>query len=127
MKLVDANIVLRYVLDDHPQLSSKATDILQNNEILLPFEVVCEIVYVLQKVYHVPRDEIQQTLNELLESGTITTEKPEVFRKALELHRSKNFDIVDAFLCAYCRVESLHVFTFDEKLQRCLDMETSAS
>ncbi len=52
MPLVDANIVLRYILNDHPQLSQQAADVLEQQTVIAPIEVVCEVVYVLQKVYH---------------------------------------------------------------------------
>jgi predicted nucleic-acid-binding protein len=119
MKIVDANIVLRYVLDDHPQLSLRAADILENNEVFLPFEIACEVVYVLQKVYHVARKDIQNTLSDLLESHLVKSEKPTVLKKALEIYCTKNLDIVDAILCAYNKLEGAEVFTFDDKLQRC--------
>ncbi|QSQ10284.1 hypothetical protein H0A61_02685 [Koleobacter methoxysyntrophicus] len=50
MKIVDANIVLRYLLDDAEELSEKAAEILENNEVFLPNEVIAEVVYVLEKV-----------------------------------------------------------------------------
>ncbi|KPA12448.1 pilus assembly protein [Candidatus Magnetomorum sp. HK-1] len=48
MTIVDANIVLRYVLNDHEELSSKAADILEHQTVVLPIEAACEVVYVLQ-------------------------------------------------------------------------------
>ncbi len=53
MKIVDANIILRYLLDDHEMLSEEAAAIIENNKVLLPNEVIAEIVYVLEKVYEV--------------------------------------------------------------------------
>lgn len=49
MSIVDANIVLRYLLDDHAELSEKAAAILERQTVTLPIEVACEVVYVLQK------------------------------------------------------------------------------
>lgn len=60
MSIVDANIVLRYLLDDHAELSPKAAEILEQQLMTLPVEVGCEVVYVLQKVYTVERKDIQQ-------------------------------------------------------------------
>jgi len=58
MSVVDANIILRYLLDDHAKLSPKAAEILERQMVTLPIEVACEVVYVLQKVYVVDRKDI---------------------------------------------------------------------
>ncbi len=123
MLLVDANIVLRYILDDHPELSTRAAEILEQYEALLPPEVVCEIVYVLQKVYSVPRKEIQAKLCALLDDRLISVEKTESLRQALSVYCTKNLDIVNALLWAYHNVEHHQVMTFDEKLSKLLEME----
>ena len=123
MLLVDANIVLRYILNDHPELSARAAEVLEKHEASLPIEVVCEVVYVLQKVYHVPREQIQVKLGALLDEHLITIEKTEVLRRALSAYCTKNLDIVDALLWAYHSVDHHQVVTFDEKLSKCLEME----
>jgi predicted nucleic-acid-binding protein len=66
MSVVDANIILRYLLDDHAELSPKAAEILEHQTVNLPIEVACEVVYVLQKVYAVDRKEIRQQLGNLV-------------------------------------------------------------
>lgn len=78
MSLVDANVVLRYLLDDHAELSAKAADILERHSVTLPVEVGCEVVYVLQKVYAVERKEIQLQLGALLNEGLVNMDKPAV-------------------------------------------------
>ena len=50
MQIADANIVLRYVLNDHTELSMRAAEILEYHDVVVPVEVICEVVYVLQKV-----------------------------------------------------------------------------
>jgi hypothetical protein len=42
-----ANIILRYILNDHEELSEKAAEILENNEVTLKIEVAREVTYVL--------------------------------------------------------------------------------
>ncbi|TRX03250.1 PIN domain-containing protein [Candidatus Methylobacter oryzae] len=113
MSLVDANIVLRYLLDDHAELSAKAAAILEQQTGTLPIEAACEVVYVLQKVYAVDREEIRQLLTGLLNEALVTMEKPQVFVKALEYFGSSSLDFVDTLLCAYRTVEGQEVFTFD--------------
>ncbi len=116
MSLVDANVVLRYLLDDHEELSPKAADILEKHSVKLPVEVGCEVVYVLQKVYAVERKKIQQSLGDLLNEGLVSMDKPDVFLKALEYYGDSTLDFVDTLLWAYQVIERQEVFTFDGKL-----------
>lgn len=118
MSIVDANVLLRYLLDDHPDLSPKAAEILEQQTVTVPMEVACEVVYVLQKVYAVERQEICQQLENLLDENLIKMAKPAVFLKALECYSTSRFDFVDCLLWAYHVIEEEEVFTFDEKLRK---------
>ncbi|MBK5965366.1 hypothetical protein CCR95_15040 [Thiocystis minor] len=120
MSLVDANVVLRYLLDDHADLSAKAAEMIERQSATLPMEVACEVVYVLQKVYAVERKEIQRQLGSLLDETQVSMEKPAVFLKGLECYSESGLDFVDALLLAYHLVESESVFTFDDKLNKYL-------
>lgn len=117
MAIIDANIVLRYVLNDHAELSVKAVDILEKQSVTLPVEAACEVVYVLQKIYQVDRAEINQCLKSLISERIIHVEKPTVLTKALECYASTKFDFVDCLLWAYNFVEEQIVLTFDKKLE----------
>jgi len=118
MTIVDANIVLRYVLDDHEELSSKAAEILENQIVVLPIEAACEVVYVLQKVYQIDKPQIKDYLSKLVNEGLINLENPDVFLKALDCYASKSFDFVDTLLWAYHAVEQHDILTFDVKLNK---------
>lgn len=118
MSVVDANIVLRYILDDHEELSPKTAEILERQTVILPIEVACEVVYVLQKVYTVDRKEIQKQLSNLLHENLVKMDKPDVFLKAIECYGTSTLDFVDTLLWAYNAVEQQEVFTFDNKLNK---------
>ncbi|WP_417909899.1 PIN domain-containing protein [Candidatus Electronema sp. PJ] len=118
MILVDANIVLRYLLDDHHELSPKAAAIIEKRDAVLPMEVACEVVYVLEKVYKVDRQQIQRHLSELISRHLVIVEKADVLLKALECYGSTTFDFVDTLLWAYHVVEQQEVLTFDAKLRK---------
>lgn len=118
MSIVDANIILRYLLNDHQELSSKAAEILEQQTVILPIEVACEVVYVLQKIYNVNRKDIQQQLTNLLNENIVTMQKPVVFLKALEYYGTTTLDFVDTLLWAYHTVEQQEIFTFDKKLEK---------
>lgn len=118
MSLIDANIVLRYLLDDHAELSQRAADILEQQQVTLPMEVACEVVYVLQKVYSVSRDDIADQLTRLVQEELIFMDKSAVFLKALDCYRHNTLDFVDCLLWGYHHDEQEEIFTFDKKLHR---------
>ena len=120
MKIVDANVVLRYLLQDNEKLSNKAKDVIENNEIFIPTEVIAEIVYVLEKVYAVNRKEINKILSELLSFYNINTNNMDVIKNALNIYSNKNLDFVDTLLISYNNVDKHEIFSFDKKLNKLL-------
>ncbi len=70
MKIVDANIILRYLLNDHDELSAKATTIIEDNDVLLPNEVVAFVDTLLYAYHKVNGHQVftfDKKLNKLLE------------------------------------------------------------
>ncbi len=121
MKIADANVVLRYLLNDSEDLSEKAAEILENNVIFLPNEVIAEIVYVLEKVYKVERKNISSALMELFEYGNIEITDIALIAESLEVYASRNLDFVDTLLYAYHKLGKHKVYTFDKKLNSLLN------
>ena len=120
MKIVDANIILRYLLNDHEELSNKATVIIEENDVLLPNEVISEVVYVLEKVYGVKNDEISDVLLELFRYKNIVVSDLELLEEAFFLFSRRRLDFVDTLLYAYNKVKGYEVYTFDKKLNKLL-------
>ncbi len=121
MKIVDANIVLRYLLNDTEALSERAADLLENNEVFVPNEVIAEIVYVLEKVYKVENNEISSALMELFDYGNLQVSDIQIVNAALRLYGERRLDFVDTLLYAYNKVGNHKVYTFDKKLNKLLD------
>ncbi len=123
MQVVDANIVLRYLLNDHADLHKRAAEIIESQSICIPFEVVAEVVYVLEKLYAVPRNAIRVSLQMLIHSENISVNDKEVLEKALQFFSKKNIDFVDALLLGYNHVKRHQVFSFDKGLNKLLLFE----
>ena len=51
MLLLDANVILRYLLADDPGMADKAEEWIASGVAHATMEVLAEVVYVLQKVY----------------------------------------------------------------------------
>ncbi|MDR1322856.1 MAG: PIN domain-containing protein [Candidatus Margulisbacteria bacterium] len=120
MLLVDTNIVLRYLLQDHPALSPKAKEILANNDVLLLTQVIAETIYVLDGCYNFTRQRITDTLLKLSSLDNIYFENNEIVVLALDKYSQTKLDFVDTLLYAHNQVTGLPVETFDKDLLRSL-------
>jgi predicted nucleic-acid-binding protein len=123
MLIVDANIVLRYLLLDHAEQSEKAAEIIENNQVFIPFEVVAEVVYVLEKLYQIERAEICRSIKKLFDDDNTHTYDSDILKKALEIFSAKKIDFVDTLLCGYSLVRGDEVKTFDKKINKYILVE----
>lgn len=116
MKIADANIILRYLLKDNEEFYCRAAQIIEENNIYLPFEVIAEIVYVLEKVYKVPRIKINSALVSLFSYENIDTIDKDIIVQSLNLYSTTSLDFVDTLLIGYNKVRKYKIFSFDKKL-----------
>ena len=66
MQLIDANVILRYLLNDSETMSMQAKRAVESGA-YTTFEVMAEVVYVLKGVYHARRSEIREWLTLFLD------------------------------------------------------------
>ena len=114
MKIViDTNVILRYLLNDIPEQADKAAEIIEKGAKSYT-EIIAEVVYVLVKLYSVPREKI----NEIVSPVTYEVEfdNADVIRKALENFSETRFDYVDCLLLARKQILDENIYTFDKKL-----------
>lgn len=88
---------------------------------LLPNEVLAEVVYVLEKVYNIKNDEISDTLLDLFKYSNIVVDDFEVLEEALLLFSRRRLNFIDTLLYAYHKDKGHQVFTFDKKLNKLLE------
>lgn len=121
--LPDTNIIVRYLVKDDLTLYAKSKeffDKVKNGSIkAVIFEsVVAECVYVLTKIYRVPRDRAAASLIDLLRYKGIANDDRQELIRALSLFSERGIDIVDCILSAKAAVPGTHLFTFDTDLQK---------
>lgn len=122
MEIVDANVVLRYLLGDVEELHYKSCKIIDETEDLILLDVViAEIVYVLKGVYKLDRLLIAQTLAEFLNKKNILCKNENIILNALTYYSEYNIDFVDAILTAYSITMGSYIHTFDNKLQKIIN------
>ena len=113
-KLLDANAVLRYLLEDIQEQSDCVAETIEAGA-EVTVEVLAECVYVLSGVYHVSRSDIAESLGILLDE--VTCRRKRVAAAALGLYSGSSFDFVDCVLAAEVSENGREALTFDKKLQ----------
>lgn len=123
--LIDTNILLRYILQDHADLSCQATKIIVENKAVCLNEVVYESIHVLIKVYEIDRVTVATTLSELFEKQVIESPDTELTKKALQVFKETKLDFVDCLLIAHQSLYQTKIKSFDKKMNRYLDTMSS--
>jgi len=118
MLLIDANIALRYILNDDKEQSQRVKDIIDNNYIEMPIEVLSEVVYVLKGVYGISREVIHSKLLYFFENTECRIPHKAAVLSGLNYYSSTNLDFVDCVLAGYYEAENREIATFDEDLQK---------
>jgi len=108
---LDANILLRYVLRDHTELSPRALSIIAGNPCFISRAALTEMVYTLESYYRTPRAEACLALDTLLRLTHVTVEDRAVTERAVEWYRS-GMDFGDAMIAASSHAAA-RVATFD--------------
>ena len=116
--LIDTNVILRYLLGDHKIFSPKAKAFMElvsqgTKKAEIPSVVIVECVYVMEKFYKIPKNEIVDTLSKILNFiGIINRDKSEIL-EALLKYANSNTDIVDCLLAAISSPEKV-IISFDK-------------
>lgn len=112
---IDANYILRYMLNDIPQQAEEVVAAIAGGADTYP-EIIPEVVYVLEKVYKVGRDEIADALSEVLQE--IGIKRKEVIIEALRLYKSVKLDYVDCLMLAGFSMNRQDFLSFNQKLMK---------
>ena len=114
MVYADANILIRYIVNDDEEMASKAESAINSGTLFVLPEVFAEVVYVLTKVYGIDRVDVADSMLELL--GYVSTTVPFVMHAAFTYYRETKLAFVDCILAAYSIIGEKEILSFDKKL-----------
>jgi predicted nucleic acid-binding protein len=126
--LLDANVLIRFLVQDDPKQSAAATALFakaERREILLHLDplVVAETIYVLIGHYDRTRAEVVSVLLALIQNAAITTQDEATVIDALHRFASHNVDFSDAWLAARS-VQTRHpIASFDRDFDKFKDIK----
>ncbi len=124
MKAVDTNVLVRFLVTDNEKQARAANEVIviaeSTAEVLyVPQLVILELIWVLGAVYDVGREDILQSINNLLAMPAFIFEKQNILRAFLVSAGQSNYDLAD-LLIAYSAKDSgcITTLTFDKKASR---------
>lgn len=115
---LDTNVIVRYIMQDDPKQSPKATKLVES---LTPQEPgfvsivsIVELYWVLTSCYNLTRQEAGQALNALLRLKEIVVENAEQVLKALRVFEHGKADFPDCLIERSCATAGCEkTVTFD--------------
>lgn len=121
--LLDANVLLRFLLGDDPVQSPRARALMKRLEhpserCELPEVTLAEVVWVLQKQAGIPRGLVASELTAILRLPGIRRAGKRIAMDALTLFASTNCDIADCLLAARARSRGIMVCSFDADFEK---------
>jgi predicted nucleic-acid-binding protein len=124
---LDTNVLVRYVAQDDPVQSARATELIESLSATSPGFIamvsIVELVWVLQSCYGSTKDEIVQLMGTLLRTKELIVEHAEIVWQALRSFTSAKADFADCLIerCAHA-AGSDYVVTFDRKAAKTAGM-----
>jgi predicted nucleic-acid-binding protein len=116
--LLDTNIILRFILKDHPTLSPKANNIILHHYCHIDDIVIAEVVWVLSSTYQQLPAIIAHLLKDFLTNDTIKVQNLSQTLHALNLYEAQRLSYIDCWLVVQAQSLNLPLKTFDTKLQK---------
>ncbi len=122
MIALDANVLVRFLVEDDQRQSSKAARLIERavarNETLFVSDlVVCEAVWVLLSAYRVPRIEVADILAQIFKATHLSFRDPDGLMRALESFIAGKGDFADYVIQEHARSAGCaSVATFDRAL-----------
>jgi predicted nucleic-acid-binding protein len=116
MNSLDANAVLRYLLDDLPTQSQRVRLVITTSPCYVSDVILTEVVFVLERVRRFHRADVAKLIRQLLKLGTVVSNRGLIL-KTLELYlRKKQLSFPDCYAAVEARLSGDTLLTFDKDL-----------
>ena len=120
----DTNVLLRLLLNDDKRQARQAQALIDrvveaSDRVLLPDIVLCELEWVLDSVFELPRSRIMETFQRLLDAEEFTFISLAAFSRALDEYKKGKADFSDYLIgTSAASAGATTTFTFDRVLLR---------
>ncbi len=122
MIALDTNVLVRFIVEDDDAQTERTVRLIQDavtkNEPVFVSEVVlCEVVWVLARVYKLSKDELVKTLRALLQAKELEIREKDGVRRAVDVFAGGKGDFADYVIREVATAAGCdRVATFDKAL-----------
>ncbi len=113
---LDTNVVLRFLLNDVPPQTQKATKIIQDSQVYVTDVIVVEVIYVLEKVYMLGRSDVCTLVVNFLGFANVIYNTRFLLETVQRYGQHPALSIVDCYAAAESKDYNNQLVTFDKRL-----------
>ena len=126
-RLVDTNLVIRYLVQDHEKhakVAGRLFDACDRGDlvIVLVSAVLAECVFMLESFYEHARGDIASALGTLISSPGVEINDEAIHLDALDRYGKTKAHFVDCLIAAIASREKIPVATFDQDFRKFADV-----
>lgn len=124
MIFLDTNILLRFILKDHPVYSPKAEAIfkkIDQGEVrtFISWPTIFEVVFVLQNSIKLPKKDIIEKLLQILHLENVHLDQENLLDITFEYYLDKNVSLTDAYNAALMQKKKIkQIYSFDSDFDK---------
>jgi len=124
MIFLDTNIILRFILKDHPIYSPKAEAIIKKIDqgkirVHVSWPTILEVVFVLQNSIKLPKKGIAEKLLPIFHLENVNLEQKGLLDTIFEYYVDKNISLTDAYNATLMQKKKVkQIFSFDSDFDK---------
>jgi len=120
---LDTNIFLRFLTADDARKAAACRRLIKRGiegevELATHPLILAEVVWVLESFYELPRREIAQMLDLIMNTPNLTVADAGPFSQAIEMYSGSNLDLADCFAAALAAVRDAVIVSYDRDLDK---------
>lgn len=124
---LDTNVIVRYITQDDPDQSRRATRLIERlderNPGYISLVVLCELHWVLRRAYKVTRDDTASVIRRLLSAKELVLQEADAVRRALD-RLTADSDFADVLISELGMLAGCdHTATLDKRASRIRGMK----
>ena len=118
---VDTNVFLRFLTNDDPVKAARAGKLFRDavgglRPLATSGLVIAEIVWTLESYYGLPKSQIVEKVEKILNTPNLECDESSRILQALDIYVHENIDYIDAYNALYMRDMGLvRIATYDRK------------